>query len=1201
MRPRLRSLELHGYKTFASRTIFEFPGAITAIVGPNGSGKSNIADAIRWVLGEQAYSLLRAKKTDDMIYLGSEFRPRSSMAQASVVFDNDDSWLPIDFSEVSLSRRAYRDGDNEYLLNGQRIRLKEITELLSQSGLAERTYTIIGQGAVDAALSLRPDERRRFFEEAAGIGLYRTRREEALNRLETTRRNLERVKDILGELEPRLNGLEKQARKAQEYERIKGDLRLFLRDWYGFHWHKDQNELAHTREVVRAQENQLIAARENQAVIDHQINEIRTRIQAIRIELNTLHEESAVLHKQWEAMNKTLAVLEEREKAIQEQLHSTQADQVHIDEEEKSHQIQLQSLQLDLEKTRMDLEEAKSQEALIRAEYDRSKQDRDQKEELLDGQRKRLLEAETRQVQNRSRNDESINRLESIQSSLVSNTSAQDECKLDLEKSEKVLFSIGKNLEETRRTFADFEKTKSLLILERSQHDDRIKNIQETELIQRANQAKLIAQIEVLEQSERNLAGFAEGSKSILKAKERGELIGNFIPLTSRIDVIPEYEIAIAAVLGEILEGILLDNASDLDKALALLEKGENGRTILITKNASKLAEKIEPILHPSILNKAEDVVRVRDGLQSPLRFLLDSVYISRDRTSAQEIAKMLPFWGKVVTLTGEVFFGNGTIAAGKENRVKLLSRPREKHELETENNHLSELIQQLTNEIKEFTEKSQSIGDQLAQVAGEIEIQQKYIIDENSNLQQATLRRDQAKQKLDWIQEQAGGYQEQIQIINAELNLQAENQKQNESEMRQFKEESESTLMLVKNISLDSQQMQLTHWTTQVAVYNQAFHQIQNNLNEKERAIKSLQDRKVEIEKRSLELSSNQERTRNEINTLNSQGKDLSERITVLSEKISPLEFEINEKEKEYNSLQDTQNAARMAVQIADRHTSQAQLDLSRQKDALDSLRERIEEDFGLVAFDYTHEIEGPNPLPLEGMVEQLPVIKELPPAYEENINRQKTQLRRMGPVNLEAQKEFTEVSERYTFLTGQVEDLNKADEDLRQVIAELDELMKREFRKTFDAVAVEFKKMFTQLFNGGQARLELIDEDDPKSAGVDIEARLPGRREQGLSLLSGGEKSLTAVALIFSLLKISPTPFCILDEVDAMLDEANVGRFCDLLKELSENTQFIIITHNRNTVQVADVIYGVTMAKDSTSQVISLKMDEITEEMVQ
>ncbi len=346
--------------------------------------------------------------------------------------------------------------------------------------------------------------------------------------------------------------------------------------------------------------------------------------------------------------------------------------------------------------------------------------------------------------------------------------------------------------------------------------------------------------------------------------------------------------------------------------------------------------------------------------------------------------------------------------------------------------------------------------------------------------------------------------------------------------------------------------------------------------------------------------LNQNLRSTREEMDVLRVRSHELSNRISELSQIIAPLEKEMREKENEFNSLQDTQSAARTAVQIADRHTSQAQLDLSRQKDALESLRNKIEEDFGLVAFDYVQEINGPNPLPLEGMVEHLPSVKELPAGYEENIIRQKTQLRRMGPVNLEAQKEYQEVSERYTFLKGQVEDLIKADEDLRQVITELDDLMKREFRKTFDAVAVEFKQMFTRLFNGGQARLELIDEDDPKNSGVDIEAKLPGRREQGLNLLSGGERSLTAVALIFALLKISPTPFCILDEVDAMLDEANVGRFCELLKELSENTQFIIITHNRNTVQVADVIYGVTKAKDTTSQVISLRMDEITDELV-
>jgi chromosome segregation protein len=272
----------------------------------------------------------------------------------------------------------------------------------------------------------------------------------------------------------------------------------------------------------------------------------------------------------------------------------------------------------------------------------------------------------------------------------------------------------------------------------------------------------------------------------------------------------------------------------------------------------------------------------------------------------------------------------------------------------------------------------------------------------------------------------------------------------------------------------------------------------------------------------------------------------------------------------------------------------------MTRISESIENLRRRIEEDFGLVALEYSQDNVGPNPLPLDGMVQELPKVKELAPEIEDAISRQRAQLRRLGAINPEAQAEYRSVKERHEFLTSQVADLKKADQDLREVIAELDELMKREFRKTFDAVAVEFREMFTRLFGGGSARLILTDAENVAETGIDIEARLPGRREQGLSLLSGGERSLTAVALIFSLLKVSPTPFCVMDEVDAMLDEANVGRFCDLLRELSQTTQFIVITHNRNTVQIADVIYGITMGRDSASQMISLRLDEVGEDMV-
>ena len=313
---RLKSLELHGYKTFASRTVFEFAEGITAIVGPNGSGKSNIADALRWVLGEQSYGLLRAKKTEDMIFAGSEGRTRAGMASASVLFDNADNWLPLDFSEVSMGRRAYRDGRNDYVLNNQHVRLRDINELLAQSGLSERTYTILGQGLVDASLALKADDRRKLFEEAAGVGLYRTRRDETLRRLETTQRNLERVLDIMAELEPRIRTLGRQSKRAQEYTRLQEDLHVLLREWYGYHWHKAQKELAESREIQRQQQARQQEAREGFQSIQEEYSAFRERLQGLRAQLSAWHRELSELHSQREAVSRELAVLDERQRSL---------------------------------------------------------------------------------------------------------------------------------------------------------------------------------------------------------------------------------------------------------------------------------------------------------------------------------------------------------------------------------------------------------------------------------------------------------------------------------------------------------------------------------------------------------------------------------------------------------------------------------------------------------------------------------------------------------------------------------------------------------------------------------------------------------------------------------------------------------------------------------------------------------------------
>ena len=455
-------------------------------------------------------------------------------------------------------------------------------------------------------------------------------------------------------------------------------------------------------------------------------------------------------------------------------------------------------------------------------------------------------------------------------------------------------------------------------------------------------------------------------------------------------------------------------------------------------------------------------------------------------------------------------------------------------------------------------------------------------------------------QQRHEWLISQAGQLKEQITAGSGEVELAGTGIIEMEGKINELSHKISQSNQALAALDLTDLESQAAHWDKQVAVAALAF----------EEAVKRLSERRSAVERATAARRSGEELL-NELKTgqaevVTSRGSQQIEHDKVKAEvaemqtRIDALESGVAGYEKTLESLQETDGTAQQALTQAERYHTQAQLDLTRQREAIDSLRRKIEDDFGLVAFEFADSVSGQTPLPFEGIVEQLRQLDELPVDLEENINRQKGMMRRMGAVNLEAQEEYTAVRERYEFLTAQVEDLHKADADLMAVIAELDDLMKKAFQSTFSKVAEEFHHTFGRLFPGGHARLGLTNEEDVIESGIEIEARLPGRREQGLSLLSGGERSLTAVALVFALLKVAPTPFCVLDEVDAMLDEANVNRFSELLAELSANTQFVVITHNRNTVQVAGVIYGITIGRDSASRVISLKMDEVTEEYV-
>jgi len=1202
MPSRLKSLELHGYKTFASRTPFEFAGTVTAIVGPNGSGKSNIADSLRWVLGEQSYSLLRGKKTEDMIFAGSEQRPRAGMASATVVFDNSDGWLPIDFSEVAVARRAYRDGSNEYLINGQRVRLKDVSELLAQSGLAERTYTIIGQGVVDAALALTPEERRRLFEEAAGIGLYRSRREEALHRLETTRRNLDRVQDILVELQPRLRSLERQARRAQEIEQVRADLKVLLLEWYGYHWHHAQAELAEARLFARRQEKELEKTRQAASTMDDRLTAAREHIHGLRVRLNSWHRQLAGLHTHQESLGRQLAVADERRRLLEAQQHELVSGQAHLDEELALQQQRLEDAVADAARLAEEAKDAREQAQSAALALSARQAERQAADVALQSARQELSALGERQLQIQTRLAERQAQAErhALAQLTMTQTIAEAEAALETAQAQAGAARLDQESAVKGRQAAEADLAAAL---ERAEElETTLRQAQAERGSLDAELARWSAQADVLEQAESDLAGYAQGAQILLKAARQTRLPAAPRSLGAQLEVPAELESAIAAALGEYLDSVLLERAASADAALDLLA-GESARGVLLPMDgihprpldASDLTANMD-----GCVGVASELVSCSPALRPAVNLVLGRTLVARDRPSARRLLAALDKGRgdlRAVTLAGEVFHAAGPILAGQEGKPTSLSRVRQRKEL-------AERIAHLEARLAAVDERLEGIQRQMESAQSSIKAINEHLRQARHTEQAAGSVQRKADAAYEQAERELAWQLEQRQRIHAEIDTDAAQRQQLSTDLAQIevhletaRENMRQRLSDMAELSLDDLQAQVNHWNTLAAVAERAAADSAARRQERQAAVDAAANQVSSAKQRLQEIFQTLSAMEGEKQQGRQEETQVSGEIAALRELIDPAETELDAAEAEQTELQNSESSLRQALSLAESHHAQARINLARRQEALETWRRRIEDDFGLVAFDYAEEVSGPTPLPLQGLVEQLPRVDSLGPDVEENVRRQRAQLRRMGPVNPEAQTEYLEVKQRFQFMTAQVADLEKAEADVRQVIAELDELMERELRKTFDAVADEFSDIFKRLFGGGSAHLVLTDPDDMTTTGIDIEARLPGRRAQGLSLLSGGERSLTAVSLVFSLLKVSPTPFCVLDEVDAMLDEANVGRFRELLRELSVDTQFIIVTHNRNTVQVADVIYGVTMGRDSTSQVISLKLDQVHE----
>ena len=1178
---KLRKLSLQGYKTFASKTEFLFDSGITAIVGPNGSGKSNIADALRWVLGEQSYGTLRARRSADMIFAGSAQRARAGMAQATITLDNSDGWLPIDYTEVEIARRSFRSGENEYLINGQQVRLKDVADLLATSGLAERTYTIIGQGLIEQALSLRSDERRALFEEAAGITHYKARRAETIRRLEETQRNLQRVHDILEELRPRVTSLKRQATRTRNYEQISADLRELLRVWYGYKWEQAKHDLRSARNNAAAAEHTWAAAREKLLAHQSQIDEAQGRLAQAQLQASEIQARRDKLRQEVEAARRSQAIYRERRASFERQIAEaagelppleTTTAAARLDLEAattdlQTAQAELQTHQAGLQEFRVAFEGRRAEITRAQTEISRIESDRRQAQTTLaqaEGQLAQLrvrleeLAAETDPVDAGGDIVEAVATLEATSTTARNETIRLQTARNDEARARNA--GIGR-LKELRRSLRDAEQQ-----LNKERND-------------LARQEERVAQLD------------RQGQRAIQLEPEA--VVGR---LAALIRIPGAHEPAIVAALGERLAAWLVTDSDSLWRAVAKARDGRDGSESRLTLAAldapTHPASRPEVSGESGVIGWADERVEAGDTVAPLVRRLLGSVLLVKDTATAYRLAAGWPPGYAAVAPEGVLVHGGGLVEVGAASGDGVLAREKRRRD---EAERLVEMRAALSRHEADLGKRQEEIDALQEQV------------DERANEERRLLRlENEAGQKLNETRRQLENLRQQRDFATRRQNERATAQAQAETRIAQ----AEATIT-TQNERLARSEVALTEARDKLAALptGEAEQQQQSLRQSLAAAQTILAGRQAVVDSRRATLNQSEgqlNRLRQRLGGLREQlvglGREEDETETIVLEKeltdletaLLPLQSSMEADRALLGRLQADSAGLQRHAHDLETQLTQVRIRQTQHENQIEGLQERIRSDLGLVSLSYDAEQTGPHPLPIREVVEELPTVDELPPDIEENIHHYRGQLQRMGPINPDAPTELATTEERFEFLTQQVGDLSETDAQLRGVIAELDELTSKAFAKTVEEVNGIFDQTFQQLFGGGSGRLVMTDPDDPTSSGVEIIARLPNRREQGLALLSGGERSLTAAALIFSLLKVAPPPFCVLDEVDAALDEANVNRFRDVLRELGQHTQFILITHNRGTVQAAQTLYGVSMQPDSSSQVISIKPEE-------
>jgi len=1200
---RLKQLELQGYKTFASTTEFLIQEGITAIVGPNGSGKSNIADAIRWVLGEQSYSTLRARRTEDMIFSGSERRARQGMARVTLTLDNTTGWLPIEFSQVAIERRAYRSGENEYYLNGNRVRLRDITELLGQSGLGRRTYTVIGQGLVDRALSLGPAERRALFEEAAGITIYQDKRGDALRKLEQTQQNIVRVNDIINEIAPRLRHLAREAQRAQEQITIAARLQKLLRIWYGYRWREGSQALRLARAVAQHRRKSLQKVQNEISAATREIGDLRGQQETLRASLIRWHRESSALHDQAQSLQRDIAVSQERARLLhaqrQELLAGLDAPQTNRRQQAArvaDAQAELARLQSQLAERRTALDAARQRLDALQAERRdllaalTAAQDRAfaLATDLADraNRRTQIQERQTALTAERAAHGEKIGRL---QADLAAAEAAQVELQAQIA-------GLQAETEALQGCRADQQTHLTQL-------DARRGDLQAQLADAGQQQARLQDRYDLLDRMRQEGQGLYAGVRAVLQAARPADgptLQGIVGVLANLIDVPAGLERAIEAGLGARLQNIVVQTWDDAVAAIEHLKKAQSGRATFLPLDTLRPRPPLNLTAlqnMPGVVGLASQLVASDAALRPAVELSLGQTLVVENMTIARRAYDQLSGGFQIVTRDGELLRSDGALTGGRQRAAQddgLLAREREWRDLPAQLAALAKGRAALTRDLAALEDEMRGLENEIAGLqtqAGQHAARRTALGDALAGRDKEA---DRLAQEIEWLQglvRQTSDEAETLRARTERLHAEQQNIAQQQAQVQQGIAACQTEL---EARAADALLADVNARQTDLAVVEQSLAGQQAILQSHQATLAQLDAQLQASQARIAALESQTQEVEEQLGALSAQHRAVSEKLSGVQAHITPAEQQLEELEARRNALDAQADELRQRRGQYETRHNQAVLQVTRHEDEMAALKRQIEDELGLVEVEMDEGLRGQPPLPLRPLVSTLPSVEQLPEGMEEEMRHLRAQMRRLGAVNPNAPQEYDEQLERHTFLLSQAQDLQQAAAQLRQVIAELDALMEKAFRETFDAVAKAFSGYFKRLFGGGSARLLLAEPDNVMQSGVEIVARPPGKRTQSLALLSGGERALAATALIFAILQVNPPPFSILDEVDAMLDEANVGRFVELLREQAQHNQFIVITHNRATMRAANVLYGVTMGDDSVSRVYSRKLDD-------